>query len=188
MQTYTVVDPRGDDAARLERFKETLHHELQLVAHVKLPALDLMFFPMIASEHSYVICFSIKNQRIDIIDNSSKAVSNEQKYGKKYMVMEHLKSEGLEAKSNRFKSVKPTRIKMAWRDNENKEDCGVYVMRQMETFMGSLAKDWDCGLVKGNRSQLDRLHVKYTAAILSAQINELRDENKNKAMKFFKKE
>nr|GME07165.1 putative ulp1 protease family, C-terminal catalytic domain-containing protein [Ipomoea batatas] len=169
MKSYTVVDPRGDDEARLEQFKENLHHELQPVAHVKLPALDLMFFPMITSEHSYVICFNIKNQRIDVIDNSSKVVSSDQKYGKvpsdfKYMVMEYLKSESLEAKSNRFKSVKPTRIKITWRDNENKEDC------------------------EGNRSQLDRLRVKYAAAILSAQINELRDKNKDKAMKFFKKE
>nr|GMC80165.1 uncharacterized protein LOC109159180 [Ipomoea batatas] len=78
--------------------------------------------------------------------------------------MEYLKSEGLEAKSNRFKLVKPTRIKMAWRDNES-EDCGVYVMCHMETFMGFLAKDWDCGLVKANRSQLYRLRVKYAAAI-----------------------
>nr|GMD55791.1 uncharacterized protein LOC108225702 [Ipomoea batatas] len=154
--TYTVVDPRGDDADRLERFKENLHHEFQRVPHIKLPALDLMFFPMIASEHSYVICFNIKNQRIDIIDNSSKSVTNDLKYGSvpsdlKYLVMEYLKSKGLEAKSNRFKSVKPTRIKM------------------------------------GNRSQLDRLRVKYAAVILSAEINELRDENKDKAMKFFKK-
>nr|GMC56670.1 zinc finger BED domain-containing protein RICESLEEPER 2-like [Ipomoea batatas] len=71
-----------------------------------------------------------------------------------------------------IQAVKPTRIKMAWRDNKNKEDCGVYVMRHMDTFMGSLAKDCDCGLVKGNRSQLDRLRVKYAAAIPSAQINE----------------
>nr|GMD66265.1 hypothetical protein DM860_003580 [Ipomoea batatas] len=143
-------------------------------------------------EHSYVIFFNIKSYRIDIIDNSSKSVTNDLKYGSvpsdlKYMVMEYLKSEGLEVKSNRFNTVKPTRIKMSWRDNENKEDCGVYVMRHMETFMGSLAKEWDCGLVKGNRSQLDRLRVKYASAILSAEINELRGENRDKAMKFSKK-
>nr|GMD14424.1 uncharacterized protein LOC109175178 [Ipomoea batatas] len=169
-----LVDEGGGDEVRLERFKRNLHHELQRVAHIKLTALDL-------------------NQRIDIIDNSSKVVSNNQKYGKvsadlKNMVMNYLKSEGLEAKSDRFKSAKLTRIKTAWRDNENKEDCSVYVMRPMETFMGTLAKDCDCGLERGNQSQLERLRVKYTAAILSAQINELWNENKDKAMRFFKKE
>nr|GLL19535.1 hypothetical protein DM860_009690 [Ipomoea trifida] len=111
--SYTEVDPQGDDEVRLESFKGRLHHELQRVAHIKLPVLDLV-------------------------------VSTDQKYGKlpfdlKNMVMNYLKSESLEAKSDRFKSVKPTRIKMTWRDNENKEDCGAYVMRHMETFMGTLA-------------------------------------------------
>nr|GMD29184.1 hypothetical protein DM860_003580 [Ipomoea batatas] len=103
---------------------------------------------MIASEHSYVICFNIKSYRIDIIDNSSKSMTNDLKYGSvpsdlKYMVIEYLKSE---------------------------------------------AKEWDCGLVKGNRSQIDRFRVKYASAILSAEINELRGENKDKAMKFSQKE
>nr|GMC46611.1 hypothetical protein DM860_018298 [Ipomoea batatas] len=79
--SYTVVDPQVDDAGRLKRFKENLHIEFQRVPHIKLSALDLLFFRMIASEHSYVICFNIKSHRIDIIDNSSKSITNDQKYG-----------------------------------------------------------------------------------------------------------
>nr|GMC49034.1 phospholipase-like protein [Ipomoea batatas] len=81
LDSYTVVDPQVDDAGRLKRFKENLHIEFQRVPHIKLSALDLLFFPMIASEHSYVICFNIKSYRIDIIDNSSKSVTNYLKYG-----------------------------------------------------------------------------------------------------------
>nr|GMD28218.1 uncharacterized protein LOC109162486 [Ipomoea batatas] len=126
MQSYTVVDPQGDDAGKLKRFKENLHVEFERVPHIKLSALDLSY-------------------RIDIIDNSSKSVTNDLKYGsvpsdlQKYIAIEYLKSE---------------------------------------------AKEWDCGLVKGNRSQIDRLRVKYASAIFSAKINELRGENKDKAMKF----
>nr|GMD50356.1 putative ulp1 protease family, C-terminal catalytic domain-containing protein [Ipomoea batatas] len=101
-----------------------------------------------------------RSSRGYLYDNSSKTVSNDQKYGKvsanlKNMVINYLKSEGLDAKFDRFKSVKPTRIKMSWRHNENKENCGVYVMRHMKTFMGSLAKEWECGLERGNRSELE---------------------------------
>nr|GMC46609.1 hypothetical protein DM860_007366 [Ipomoea batatas] len=116
--SYTVGDPQVDDAGRLKRFKENLQIEFQRVPHIKLSALDLLFFPMIASEHSYVICINMKSYRIDIIDNSSKSVTNDLKYGSvpydlKYMVMEYLNSEGLEVKSNHFNTVKPTRIKVS---------------------------------------------------------------------------
>ncbi|MFS7900489.1 hypothetical protein Hanom_Chr00s117228g01810221 [Helianthus anomalus] len=35
---------------------------------------------------------------------------------------------------------------MPWRTNHNKIDCGVFVMRQLETYKGATGKSWECGL------------------------------------------
>lgn len=41
-------------------------------------------------------------------------------------------------------------LSMKWKNNVNKHDCGVYVMRHMDTYTGNA--DWDCGLLPDNVS------------------------------------
>lgn len=40
------------------------------VYHKSIRDISLFFFPIIASEHFYVICINIKLKRFDIVDNS----------------------------------------------------------------------------------------------------------------------
>ncbi|KAL8167300.1 hypothetical protein V2J09_008799 [Rumex salicifolius] len=40
-------------------------------------------------------------------------------------------------KAASVKNLKPDRLSMHWRNSKNKRDCGVYVMRHMESYMGN---------------------------------------------------
>lgn len=41
------------------------------------------------------------------------------------------------------------RMQMSWWDSKNKTDCGVFLMRHMEMYVGQAVLKWKCGLVKG---------------------------------------
>lgn len=36
-------------------------------------------------------------------------------------------------------------INMPWRDQTNTSDCGIYLMKHMETYRGQLLKNWNVG-------------------------------------------
>nr|GLL49395.1 hypothetical protein DM860_003580 [Ipomoea trifida] len=92
--------------------------------------------------------------------------------------MQYMKKKGYESRSKRLKTINLVRLRIDWRDSNNKEDCGVFVMHHMESYLlGGGVRNWDCGLDRQNKSQFDRLRLKYVAAILNAENNELRDNN-----------
>ncbi|KAJ0668602.1 hypothetical protein HanPI659440_Chr17g0691271 [Helianthus annuus] len=68
-----------------------------------------------------------------------------------------------------------SRLKMSWRTVDNKVDCGIFLMRHMETFEGSSLRCWRCGFVKevdcGQKEQLDDLRCKYATKILLHYLN-----------------
>jgi len=70
----------------------------------------------------------------------------------------------------------PTRLRMSWRDNNNKVDYGVFAMRHMETYMGKGTRGWDFGLEKENKEQLNNTRVKYLAETVNSPINEFRED------------
>nr|XP_017226119.1 PREDICTED: uncharacterized protein LOC108202234 [Daucus carota subsp. sativus] len=62
---------------------------------------------------------------------------------------------------------------MPWQTSWNSTDCGIFVMRHMETFKGD-PKKWDSGLAEEGiiqDHQLRRLRIKYNTAILSSGLN-----------------
>ena len=68
---------------------------------------------------------------------------------------------------------------MSCRTKDNKYDCGIYVMRHMEDYVGQKAKDWDCGIAKDSsiqKSTLRMLRKKYLWRILTSDINKLKNE------------
>ena len=77
------------------------------------------------------------------------------------------------------KSITPVRLTMPWRTVYNKVDCGVFAMRHMESYFGEKGSKWKCGLPKEGGSQekiLEKLRMKYAAAILTSEINTKRDD------------
>ncbi|XP_019178149.1 PREDICTED: uncharacterized protein LOC109173369 [Ipomoea nil] len=115
-------------------------------------------------------------KRIDIIDNSSVVMTNEDKYGATPEVLKDFLSVFLDDEVDlRYGAVVrriiPRRMQMRWRDARNKVDCGVFAMRHMESFLGESVTAWDCGLQKGDTGGLDLLRRSYMRQILTNEIN-----------------
>lgn len=78
------------------------------------------------------------------------------------------------------------RLKMPWRNETNKIDCGVFAMRHLETYKGDGLKNWKCGIKPNNLKQLRFMRAKYCAAILSADSNIRAVRNKAEASLFYR--
>ena len=76
---------------------------------------------------------------------------------------------------------------MSWRDNTNKVDCGVYLMRHLETYTGRDVARWECGFVADSKKGIRDLRMKYAHVILTSIANEKRKEILD-AMKDYAKE
>lgn len=67
---------------------------------------------------------------------------------------------------------------MTWQALQNNTDCGVFLIRHMETYKGD-RKNWETQLKsekqKGHQEQLVRLRIKYASAILTSHVNEKRE-------------
>nr|GLL26448.1 uncharacterized protein LOC109168900 [Ipomoea trifida]GLL46304.1 uncharacterized protein LOC109168900 [Ipomoea trifida] len=62
--------------------------------------------------------------------------------------------------------MKPRRLRMSWRDKKNTIDCGVFVMRHMETYVGQSMAALDCGIRRGDARCLRELRVRFLSDLL----------------------
>ncbi|KAH6785361.1 hypothetical protein C2S51_037816 [Perilla frutescens var. frutescens] len=83
----------------------------------------------------------------------------------------YLEAEGIKVKATAVRQACIDRLQMSSRDGANNNDCGVYAMRHMETYMGQAIKSWNCGLEEGNVRRMKRFRIKYCAAILTSDMN-----------------
>nr|GME15878.1 uncharacterized protein LOC109175178 [Ipomoea batatas] len=167
---YTVVDPLGEEDERFKKFSDNYLVDKSFAVETQWKNIQHFLFPIIASQHYYMIHFDPLCERFEAIDNSSKVCKTDDKYG--------IVPTTLIAK------LKLKRIKMSWRDNKNKVDCGVFLMRHMETFRGQLPELWDCGLEKENKDQLNVLRIKYLTALVMSDVNEHKTRNIQQAAEF----
>lgn len=66
---------------------------------------------------------------------------------------------------------------MKWMTKQNGTDCGVFLMRHMETFNG--LDGWNCGLEREGKAQMNQLRElrsKYAVKIITHEINEKQQE------------
>nr|GMC92218.1 uncharacterized protein LOC109155335 [Ipomoea batatas] len=175
----------------IDAWAAILNHneEDQLSARLFASTWTTFLFPIIASQHYYLIHFDPLCERFDAIDNSSSVSQTEDKYGdvpKRLQQFLFMFLTGLKStyKANKIQKLKLKRMKIGWRDNKNKIDCGVFLMRHMETFRGQLPEHWDCGLEKENKNQLNALRVKYLTALVMSDLNEHKAWNIQAAAEF----
>ncbi|KAL8252281.1 hypothetical protein R6Q59_035974 [Mikania micrantha] len=151
---------------------------LQAVGEMKqlqdLKSFDLVFFPILESNHFYVIVFELKNPAIYLLDNMHPGES-----GKHLMILyfrecknpkERLAMESIQA------------LQLEWATTDNVTDCGIFVMRHMEMFRGSYKK-FECGFKKvesqqkkKTKKQINTLRIKYASRILFSSINVHREK------------
>ncbi|KAJ0440083.1 hypothetical protein HanHA300_Chr16g0632491 [Helianthus annuus] len=77
--------------------------------------------------------------------------------------------------------VEPVRLEMPWRTKHNVIDCGVFLMRHMETYKGVAGKGWECGfsnectdageITYKQHKEIDDLRHKYIAKMLLSDAN-----------------
>nr|GMC71754.1 uncharacterized protein LOC109168900 [Ipomoea batatas] len=137
---HTVVDASYDRDLRVGWFREQLAENLESSPYEDYSEVDMMFFPIIREEHYFLICFDFRRFRLEIIDNSASPKGKKKIYDESLEDMQNMLQEFF-SKTHPGKSVlvaglEPKRMQMPWRDVKNKIDCGVYLMRHMETFTG----------------------------------------------------
>ncbi|KAI3759584.1 hypothetical protein L6452_07500 [Arctium lappa] len=84
------------------------------------------------------------------------------------LMIQHLYNVG-HSSYDSFAGLEPVRIAVKWCTQSNSHDCGVFLMRHMECYMGELPYRWKSGLdVEGPNQvkQLQMLRNKYTAKLL----------------------
>ncbi|KAI3778653.1 hypothetical protein L2E82_08035 [Cichorium intybus] len=100
----------------------------------------LVFFPVIDIEHYYLVVFDFKKHDCVIIDNINSKESDEGKYGNIHYDLKILFTlygdELNHKKANHIKRSKPMSGCMKWTTKYNSIDCGVFLMRHMETYKG----------------------------------------------------
>ena len=83
--------------------------------------------------------------------------------------------------------VKHRLCKLSWQTKQNSVDCGVFIMRHMENYMGQDDSSWDCELPKESNEQrvkLRRLRSRYASRIMTHPMNKLATENLQRAYDF----
>ncbi|KAL8227401.1 hypothetical protein R6Q59_000134 [Mikania micrantha] len=94
-------------------------------------------------------------------------------YKVKYIFLMYLHLVG-HPKANDIGSSKIEKLKNNWATTKNFVNCGVFVMRHMEMFMGNHIRSWDCGFPKDEKSKKAKctlLRKKYACKMITSYIN-----------------
>ncbi|KAK1363188.1 hypothetical protein POM88_038749 [Heracleum sosnowskyi] len=158
-----------------------------------LDNIDMVFFPINKHGHFYIICYNLKKEACDVIDNI-RHKNPKHCYGRTPNILHshftrYLKENGLVNLAKRMQKLQPSFLEMPWQSKSNSTDCGIFVMRHMETYKGDL-RNWDTRFTEEGRiqdNQIIRLRVKYNNSILSSNLNEMKDEIQNQAKQLFNK-
>uniref|UniRef100_A0A803MF38 Ubiquitin-like protease family profile domain-containing protein n=1 Tax=Chenopodium quinoa TaxID=63459 RepID=A0A803MF38_CHEQI len=148
-----------------------------------------VFFLAVLPDHYYLLYFNFMEGTLDVIDNMilSPNVSVKDKYGYDFTKMLEAFGEFYEDKKSAIIFTYETRnVEMRWKSNQNKHDCGVFLMKHMETYEGQCQKQWNSGLEKDNFEQMKRLLVEYCGKIITSEVNEERKRMLKMARKWSK--
>ncbi|KAL1824262.1 hypothetical protein ACET3Z_011040 [Daucus carota] len=173
-----TLDPNKKVSETFTLFSEGMDKILDTFDVSKVEDVDMVFFPITKSEHFYLICYDIRNQGHFIIDNIKREGNPKQYYMRVPDILHshfcnYIQIKGNIPLSRRIRKFKRTYLTMPWQTSWNSTDCGIFVMRHMETFKGD-PKKWDSGLAEEGiiqDHQLRRLRIKYNTAILSSGLN-----------------
>ncbi|KVI11001.1 hypothetical protein Ccrd_010593 [Cynara cardunculus var. scolymus] len=152
---------------------------------VQMHNVDLVFFPLLDKGHYYLVVFNLKNPSIVVIDNRYREVSDDDHLLQMYdfitdilqrLMIRHLNAVG-HAAGKELDETGQERLRLDWQTKNNFDDCGVFTMRHMETYMGDM-KSWKIGLApesKIQENQIANLRMKYVAKILMNSYNVKKD-------------
>ncbi|PWA59440.1 hypothetical protein CTI12_AA391600 [Artemisia annua] len=119
------------------------------ISKLQFDDVNLVFFPIIAHDHYYLIVFNIFKGASVIIDNSDSGGTYEGKYKENYDLVK-----GVFAKhwstyehpiADQLMNPKkqPTILNMSWRTKKEKIDCGLYTKMHMDHYNGKSGTTWE---------------------------------------------
>ncbi|XP_063936112.1 uncharacterized protein LOC108227120 [Daucus carota subsp. sativus] len=148
-----------------------------------IETMHMVFFPIWAYQHYYLVCYNLKTPCYEIIDNIQRGKDAKLSYGPKPRILhshftKYLESRGSFGLARIIRQLKPTYKSMSWQTKNNSTDCGIFLMRHMETYKGHTLP-WHasiCDESVNQKNQIMRLRLKYNNMILSSTLNERRSE------------
>ncbi|KVH92067.1 hypothetical protein Ccrd_005902 [Cynara cardunculus var. scolymus] len=143
---------------------------------ISMRNLDMVFFPIVEDSLYYLIVFNLK--RPSIIDSKYRDGNIYEIYGHSTVVLQdmmilHLMREGHDA-GKVYAEMDQEQISTRWQSHETSVDCGVIMMRNMETYFGADGGKWESGLYKEStkqKRQLRDLRSKYCSKIILSEEN-----------------
>ncbi|XP_035830816.1 uncharacterized protein LOC118480200 [Helianthus annuus] len=186
--------------SRAKTFGDNMEPVLVSADVKKIPEHALIFVPVLHEAHFYCVCFNLKDMKVEVLDNSAKDVSMQAKYKKRLEKLRDALSVYLEKNGHPaggvIDKVEPVRLEMPWRTKNNVIDCGVFLMRHMETYKGVSGKGWECGFSNEctdageisykQSKEIDDLRRKYITKMLLSEGNEYRGFVKAEVAKYNK--
>ncbi|WOG95277.1 hypothetical protein DCAR_0414589 [Daucus carota subsp. sativus] len=178
------LDEKNSEEAQYQMFKSEMEHFFNRYPNIRFEGSDLLFFPVYANRHFYLVCFNLMKQAFEVIDNIRQGKNAGKYYGPRIRLLVRFF-----LLANLVKNLKPSYLVMPWQTIQNDTDCGLFLMRHMETYMGD-AKTWTSDLKPenyGQTRQLDKIRAKYCHAILASPLNEIRQKILDEAKLLYNK-
>ncbi|KAG6411684.1 hypothetical protein SASPL_129768 [Salvia splendens] len=141
--------------------------------------LDKVFFPVCANFHYYLVVYWMKKNTIEIIDNNKphKAMDPFENYlyilQKDMFEAYFIEKKMLDISENVNKSS-INFLHLEWATSTNNKDCGVYLMRHMETYVGKKGNEWDIGFSGRSVKIPQILRGRYCYTMISSIYNNQR--------------
>ncbi|KAL8215861.1 hypothetical protein R6Q57_022698 [Mikania cordata] len=128
------------DKARMEVFQSSIDVVLTNCNINNINKVDLIFIPVIKSDHVFLLVFDLMNPSVVVIDNMEIANPSGDRYSHIPYIMKDVLANNLLAKDHpstlKISYQTPQSIDLPWKTTQNGIDCGVFCMRHMETYMG----------------------------------------------------
>ncbi|KAK1359789.1 hypothetical protein POM88_044263 [Heracleum sosnowskyi] len=140
------LDEKNTKEKQYELFKNEMNHFFQRYSSRKLENVELIFFPVLAYGHMYMISFNLKKPAFDVIDNIRRGRNAGKEYGPKPKLLrqhfvKYLLENKLDSLASSLKKASPYYMVMPWQTLSNYKDCGIFLMRHLETYKGE-PKSW----------------------------------------------
>ncbi|GJV17991.1 ulp1 protease family, C-terminal catalytic domain-containing protein [Tanacetum coccineum] len=169
----------------LLKFNENMELVLGSSQYKRLDAVELVLFLIISGSHFFVICMNLKYNRVEYLDNIfSTKTDPYARYGFLATQMVALFEDYLlHVNHPRYRQMSVSAehriLTLGCRTTNNSIDCGVFVMRHMETYRGEGDRGDRCCLKEegtGQQGQINELRYKYVAKILLADCNKAKSK------------
>ncbi|KAJ0693298.1 putative papain-like cysteine peptidase superfamily [Helianthus annuus] len=183
-----ACDFEGTDENRITMFCSRMEAILGQADSMDIRNFQMVFVSVLYNKHYILVFFNLAQTQILVIDNIEGDVPINIRYSgyveKVINAFCAFVKNHSPAIAKKLRSTSPVSLKFPWQTLYNETDCGIFIMRHMETFKGTSVREWNCGLspergITGEvlidqSKELCDLRIKYLSIILLSDINSLR--------------